>query len=164
MSCKRVTKKDIYLFLKQNKHAVISTISADNTPESALMYYGVDKDLNFYVVAGDKSRKYPNMKRNPEVSLVISDEYMQKTVQAQGRTEELKKVKRNSKAIKLLTEALSPTVWQTIAHLWDPVPPIMKMHNGEIAIFKITPAWLRCADFSAPAGESNDEYFKLLIP
>lgn len=164
MSCKRITKKDVYQFLKQNKHAVISTISIDNTPESSLIYYGVDRDLNFYIVIGDKSRKYPNMLRNSKVALVISDEYILKTVQVEGNAEELKKVKKNSKAITTLTKALSRNIWQTIAHIWEPIPPVIKMHSGIISIFKITPTWLRCADFSGPDGRSDEDYFKVLIP
>ena len=51
----KITKKDIYLFLKQNKSAVISTVNLENMPEGAEIYYGIDKDFNFYFVTGDKA-------------------------------------------------------------------------------------------------------------
>jgi nitroimidazol reductase NimA-like FMN-containing flavoprotein (pyridoxamine 5'-phosphate oxidase superfamily) len=164
MAEKKITKKDVYLFLKQNKSATISTVSVENTPEAATMYYGVDKGFNFYVVIWDKSRKYANFKRNPKVALVISDEYMLRTVQAEGEAEELKSVKINSSALKTLMEVLSPTVWQTIAHIWDPIPPILKMKNGAIAIFKIKITWLRWGDFSLPVKKGRVNFMQLIIP
>ena len=160
----KITKKDIYLFLKQNKSAVISTVNLENMPEGAEIYYGIDKDFNFYFVTGDKTRKYANLKRNPKAALTITDEYMLTTVQLEGTVEEVKSVKKNSKSVQLLTEALSPTISQPIAHIWDPIPPILKMENGRIIIYKIKPYWLRYANFNEPADKTTGAYFKLIIP
>lgn len=164
MVAHKIAKKDIYLFLKQNKSAVISTVNLENMPEGAEIYYGVDRDFNFYFVTGDKTRKYANIKRNPKAALTITDEYMLTTVQIEGAVEEVTSVKKNSKSVKLLTEALTPTVRQTIAHIWDPIPPILKMENGKIVIFKIKPYWLRYANFNEPVDKVNNTYFKLIIP
>jgi len=164
MGPEKLLKKDVFLFLKQNKTAVISTVSADNTAESAMIYYGVDNDFNFYFVTGEKTRKYANLMRNSRASLVIADEYQLKTLQIEGETEELYRVKKNSKAVKLLTEALSPTITQTIAYIWDPIPPIMKMNVGSICIFKLKPKWMRWADFSESVEKTKGYYFKLIIP
>jgi uncharacterized pyridoxamine 5'-phosphate oxidase family protein len=160
----KISKQDIYLFLRQNKSAVISTVNLENMPEGATIYYGVDKDFNFYFVTGDKTRKYANLKRNPKAALAITDDYMLTTVQLEGLVEEIHSVKKNSNSVKLLTEALTPTIRQTIAHIWDPVPPILKMENGRIAIFKIKPYWLRYANFSESAEKAKGNYFKLIIP
>jgi uncharacterized pyridoxamine 5'-phosphate oxidase family protein len=164
MEGKKITKRDIYLFLKQNKSAVISTVNLENMPEGALIYYGVDKDFNFYFVTGDKTRKYANIKRNPKAALTISDEYMLTTIQIEGSVEEVHSVKKNSNSVKLLTEVLSPTIRETIAHIWDPIPPILKMENGKIVIFKIKPYWLRYANFSESDEKAKGNYFKLIIP
>ena len=161
---KKITKKEIFLFLKQNKSATVSTVSFENTPEASTMYYGVDEHLTLYIAVGDKTRKYANLKRNPAIALVMTDEYMQQTVQAEGKAEEMHSVRNSSKAIKTLTEVLSPNIWQTIAHIWDPIPPIVKMNNGKIVIFKIKPTWMRWADFQVPVDKAGREFFQLLIP
>jgi len=164
MGPEKLLKKDVFLFLKQNKTAVISTVAAEGNAEAATIYYGVDNDFNFYFVTGEKTRKYANLKRNPRVSLVITDEYQLKTLQTEGEIKELYSVKKNSKSVKLLTEALSPTIMQTIAYIWDPIPPIMKMNVGSISIFRLKPKWMRWADFSGPVKKTKGHYFKLIIP
>ena len=164
MAESKISKKDVYLFLKQNKSALISTINLENAPEGATIYYGVDKNFNFYFITSDKTRKYANLKRNPKAALTISDDYRLTTVQLEGVVEEVHSVKINSNSIKLLTEALTPTIRQTIAHIWDPIPPIMKMENGRIVIFKLKPYWLRWANFNEPVDKVQGHYFKLIIP
>jgi len=163
MTSNKILRREILLFLKQNKSAVISTVNLENMPEGGLIYYGVDKNFNFYFAAGDKTRKYANLKRNPKAALTISDEYMLATVQIEGLAEEVCSVKKNPNSVKLLTENLAPTIWETIAHLWDPIPPILKMNNGRIIIFKIKPYWIRFANFNKTE-DNADDYFKLIVP
>ena len=88
---------------------------------------------------------------------------MLKTVQIEGVAEEVHSVKKNSNSVKLLTEAISPTIRDTIAHIWDPIPPILKMENGRISIFKLQPYWIRFADFNKKV-EKHGDYFSLIMP
>ena len=163
MTSNKILKQEILLFLKQNKSGVLSTVNLENMPEGALVYYGVDKSFNFYFITGDKTRKYANLKRSPKAALTISDEYMLKTVQIEGVVEEIHSVKKSSNSMKLLTEAIAPTIRDTIAHIWDPIPPILKMENGKISIFKLQPYWVRFADFNKKV-EKHGDYFSLIMP
>lgn len=59
---------------------------------------------------------------------------------------------------------LKPTIRQLIAHLWDPLPPALKMKNNHVVIFKLNTTWLRWGDFkNSPKGE-KDDFFQLIIP
>lgn len=163
MSDKKLKAK-IYEFLKRNKHAVLSTMSFDNKPESSSIYFGVDHDLNFYFFVGDSTRKHVNLKERHFASIVITDEYTEQTVQAEGIASEVTDIKKESVAIKAISEAITPSVWGIVSHIFDPIPPILKMNNGMISFYKLKTEWLRWADFKNPVDKDSHEYFELAIP
>ena len=73
----------IYQFITQQKLAVISTISSDGNPESALVGIAVSIYLEIIFDTVTASRKYQNILHNPKVSIVVGwdDEI---TVQYEG--------------------------------------------------------------------------------
>jgi uncharacterized pyridoxamine 5'-phosphate oxidase family protein len=155
----KITKKQVLEFLMQNKHAGLSTVTPDGKPEAATIYYGIDRHFNFYFPTGTLSRKFKNLQRNPQVALAVTDVKKLITVQMEGVAEVIHSIAKDHQGIKELTKALSPTLRETLENLWDPVPPVIKMKNGKLAILKVKINWVRWADFSSPPKETNGKYF-----
>lgn len=71
-------------FIRSNRIMVLSTVSPDNTPESALVYYGWDGQLTMYCCTYNKSRKFHNIQTNNKVSIVIGQEIKAVVLQVEG--------------------------------------------------------------------------------
>lgn len=156
---KKITKKDILKFLEDHQCASLSSISPKGFPNSAIVYYGIDKKFNIFVAISTESRKFRNISKNNNVAMAFSSLVKEITVQMEGAAQEITRVKPNKNAVKILTKALKPTITQTIAHIWDPIPPILKMACCEIVLLKISPKWIRWADFSQPPSKTRGKYF-----
>lgn len=159
---KQAIKKQVIAFLKDIKLSALSTVSADGKPQISSVYFGVDDHFNIYVATGTQSRKYINLQHNKEVAMVMTDSKKIQTVQLEGTISVLKSVKKDSKAIEILSKALASNVWESLTHIWDPIPPVLKMQNGDLVILKITPSWIRWADFSRPTKEIKGDFFELI--
>ena len=158
----KVTKKQVLDFLRQRKHAGISTVTSKGSPEAATIYYGVDKHFNFYFPTGTLSRKFKNIQKNPHVALAITDTKKLITIQMEGVAKVIHKIKKNGEPIQILTKALTPDLRETLQSLWDPVPPVIKMKNGDLAILQVEIKWVRYADFSLPVKETGGEYYEVV--
>jgi general stress protein 26 len=75
-------------FVRGQRLAVLSTVTASNEPESALMGVAVTEDLEIVFDTKRTTRKYPNLCGNRRVSLVIGCS-SETTVQYEGVAEEL---------------------------------------------------------------------------
>ena len=75
-------------FAQGQKLAVLSTVSPANEPESALMGIAVTDEFEIIFDTVKSSRKYPNLRGNPRVALVIGCS-SEKTLQYEGTAEEL---------------------------------------------------------------------------
>ncbi len=75
----------LYEFIKQNKFAVLSTISKDNTPQSACVGIAVTSDLKIIFDTTTDSRKYKNLLISSNVSFVIGWANGQ-TIQYEGKS------------------------------------------------------------------------------
>jgi uncharacterized pyridoxamine 5'-phosphate oxidase family protein len=155
----KVTKKKVLEFLMQHKHAGLSTVTLDGKPEAATIYYGIDKHFNFYFPTGTLSRKFKNLQKNPHVALAVTDVKKLITVQMEGVAEVVRSIPKDHHGIIELTKALSPSLRETLENLWDPIPPVIKMKNGKLAILKVKIRWVRWADFSLSAKETKGVYF-----
>ncbi len=80
-------KKIIYDFLENHKLAVLSTINADGNPQSALVGFGQNENLELFFGTSKLSRKYKNLIQNPKVSVVIGWENSI-TLQYEGEAKE----------------------------------------------------------------------------
>ncbi len=72
-------------FMKSQKLCVVSTISGEGKPESALVAFSETE--NFEIIFGtfNNTRKYENLKKNGNVSIVIGfDDELKKTIQYEG--------------------------------------------------------------------------------
>jgi len=121
----------LYNFMKAHKLAVMSTVTSDSRPESAVIGIGVKENLELVCSTFRSSRKYENIHQNPRVALVIGWED-NKTVQYEGAAEEI-------------TDEVSPEDLQLLTS----VPSIAKHLEWEHrTFFKIRPTWIRFSDLS----------------
>jgi len=116
----------------RHRYAVLSSLSPDKTPQSALVGIATSGDLEIVFDTVKSSRKYPNLMGNPRCSLVIGWDNEQ-TLQYQGLArepagEELQHYREIYFAA--WPDGPSRLTWAGITH------------------FVIRPTWLRYSDFS----------------
>ena len=130
-------KKKVLHFLKTQKLAVISTInSSQATPESALIAYTEDKNLNLYFQTGRHTRKAQNLKKNPRVSLVVGLALKDLiTIQYEGQAFKITKNDEIQTSKKRFIEKDSPTTKEYLEHPTS-------------IFFKVTPTWIGYSDYS----------------
>lgn len=137
----------ILKFLEEDEHklGVLSTVNQDNKPESAIVYYTHDTNLNIYFVTRAASRKYRNSVANPNTCFVISTESPAKTLQLSGTLDIVSDPHEQEELFpKLIKKATEKNV----------TPPISKMDKSEILFVKISTKWVRLTDFSDPSREA----------
>lgn len=124
-------KKIILNFLKNQPLAVISTVDG-NKPESAVLEFGQNDNLELIFDTFTSSRKYKNLQNNKQVSFVIGwDENI--TVQYEGLAEEL-----TGKDIKLYQELY-----------WEKNKDAKRWEKREgITYFKVVPTWIRYSNLN----------------
>jgi hypothetical protein len=123
---------DLYTFIAAHPYAVISTIAANGTPQSALIGIAVTPDLEIIFDTLNTSRKYANLLASSSCSLVIGwdDE---KTLQYEGT------------AFLPSDSALS-----RYQELYFARWPECRAHKEwpDIAYVIVRPTWVRYSDFS----------------
>jgi general stress protein 26 len=129
-------KDIIYQFISRHKLAVVSTINAEGKPESALVGIAVSKALEIIFDTVTSSRKYSNIVRNPNVSIVIGwdDET---TVQYEGKAEVLG------------NDRSSDNYREIYFETWPDGRERAETWPGLVHI-KVTPKWLRYSNFNDP--------------
>jgi uncharacterized pyridoxamine 5'-phosphate oxidase family protein len=128
--------RDLILkFLKSHKLAVISTVSKDNKPQSAVIGIAVSDRFELIFDTVKTSRKYDNIAQNPFVSLVVGWD-QETTVQYEGIATELA----------VGEAAFYKEIYFSVfsdGMLRDQTLP-------NIVHYKITPKWLRYSNFNEP--------------
>jgi len=124
-------KKIILDFIKKQNLAVLATVG-EIAPESSVLEFGENDNLEIILDMFTSSRKYKNMKLNPNVSLVIGwDEDI--TIQYEGIAEEL-----NSEEKRMYQEIY-----------WKKNPKAKRWADREgITYFKVVPKWIRYSDLN----------------
>lgn len=127
-----------FLGLQTSKLGVISTVNVDNRPESALVYYTFDQNLNIYFATKDSSRKYKNILKNANVAFVIATEHPPQTLQLEG----IASVHNDTEEQKHLFQELVG-----LASNKHFSAPIAQQSNGGLQFVKISPTWVRFGNF-----------------
>ena len=129
-------------FLCDNRYGVVSTISIQNKPESALVYYVVDgKDIFF--ITPSISRKLMNITTNERIAFVVFKELPPMEIQVEGIAQVVEDPQIKNRISGLYLEKANNNP-QTIN--W---PPILKLPNLDgFAFIKITVDCFKFSDFS----------------
>jgi len=144
------TKQKFLEYLKKNKAAVLSTVSPDNQPMSAIIYFIVDNNFNFYFMSKN-TRKVQNIESNNKVALLIGTENAPVTAQIHGEAGRIEGGVEFDKKRDELIQALLPNKFS---------PPIFEVEGVDIYIYKITPTWIRWFDLRY----KEDRGFKQILP
>jgi uncharacterized pyridoxamine 5'-phosphate oxidase family protein len=138
-------KNKIRDFLKNHELTVISTIDNENNkPESAVIAFAENENLELIFGTSNTTRKYHNLKKNPHVSFVIGWDPKVGTVQYEGMTKELAENEKGNYAAVLLQKN----------------PRSQKFaDNKDQRYFLVTPTWIRILDMT----KSPDEMFEITL-
>jgi pyridoxine/pyridoxamine 5'-phosphate oxidase len=124
-------KVALHSFLSQHRYGVLSSISGNGTPQSALVGIAIGPDLEVIFDTVKSSRKYPNLVARPDCSFVIGWAGEQ-TVQFEGIAAEL-----NGADLKRY-QPIYFSVW--------PDGPARMSWPG-LVYFVVRPKWIRYSDF-----------------
>jgi len=134
--------------LEQNL-GVISTVGANGKPESAVVYFSCDENLDLYFTTRNSSRKYKNLLTNPAIAFVIYSDVQKKTIQIEGKAETITNTHDQGA---LFADLIS------LATKNNPTPPIDQLGESEIMFIRITVTWARISNFEvARNGEIFEE-------
>ena len=125
-------RDELYRFIKAQRYGVVSSVTADGTPQSALVGIAVTPALEIYFDTTGSTRKAPNLRRDPRTSLVIGWDNEQ-SVQYEGVADEPK------------GDALA-ALKRVYFEAW-PDGPSRESWAG-ITWFRVTPRWIRFSDFN----------------
>ena len=121
----------IYAFMMQYRYGVVSSISRDGSPQSALVGIATSPELEIIFDTVKSSRKYPNLIERPRCSFVIGWSGEQ-TLQYEGIAEEPK-----GAALQRYQEIYF-SIWPD---------GLARLSWPGIAYFVIHPLWIRYSDF-----------------
>jgi hypothetical protein len=121
----------LHSFLVRHRFGVVSSISGDSTPQSALVGIAITPQLEIIFDTVRSSRKYPNLIARPVCSFVVGWAGEQ-TVQFEGHASEPK--------------GLDLKHYQEIYFAaWPECKPHMSW--PDIAYFVVRPRWIRYSDY-----------------
>jgi pyridoxine/pyridoxamine 5'-phosphate oxidase len=126
-----MNRAELHSFLARYRYGVVSSISPQGTPQSALVGIAVTPELEIVFDTVQSSRKYPNLIERPSCSLVIGWDGEQ-TAQLEGT------------AFEPQGEALKR--YQEIYFATWPDGPARLAWPG-IAYFVVCPSWIRYSDY-----------------
>jgi len=139
-----MTNEFLYNFIKQHKYAVLSTVSKDNAPESAVVGIVVTKDLKLFFDTLSDSRKYQNLLSNPRISFVIGWDNEQ-SLQFEG----IAKIPNTTEL-----ETLQKIYFETFPDGID-----RKENVKNIAYICVEPTWVRYSDFNITPPKIEERTF-----
>jgi len=112
--------------------AVLSTVSPEGKPMSAVVYYYYDEGGNLYFLTKTDSRKFVNFQNSPQVSAIIMSSKDMRTLEIEGYVE----VNTDSGD---LVEAIKKIVERTKLTSHEGWLPVLQTEGVNLALIKITP-------------------------
>lgn len=133
-------KEDIFKFIGANGIMTLATQS-QRGPWACTVYYGVDKEMNLYIVTDPNSIHGKDIKKNSKVAFNIFDSHQKitkpkKGIQGRGMIEVVKGIANIAKALYLWHKA-NPGIEKDIT-----VKDILKKIT-DTKIYKIAPKYLK---------------------
>lgn len=90
-------KKKALEFLKNEVYCIIATVSAEGSPQAAFVAFSENQDLEIMIGTSNKSRKYQNIMRNPNVAIEFGIDG-KRTMQYEGVARILNDAERKERA------------------------------------------------------------------
>jgi len=139
-----MTKEFLFEFIKQNKFAVVSTISVNRMPQSACVGIAVTPDLKLLFDTTMDSRKYENLMHTPRVSFVIGWENAI-TVQYEGIAVHIPK----------------DSIDEKFNTYFEVFPDGLDRNKNwkNITYFMVEPTWIRYSDFNEVVPKIDEMHF-----
>ncbi len=131
-------------FLISNRLATIATISPNNKPQTALVYYIFDQpSRNIYILTYQNSRKLKNLSMNSSIAFQISQEVEPKIVQIDGEATVVNDLALQTDIISRLPQVANANPASTTQ------PPLFFLsHKSNVVTVKITINSFKYSDFS----------------
>jgi general stress protein 26 len=136
-----INDESIIGFIKTHSVAAIATIKSDGTPKVDTIYYTTDEspEPEILFITKTDTGIYIDIRNNPAVALVITDEAKLTTLQLEGNAIELTDDAHIDRTIKKMNDkSAHPSYWP---------PPIVKMKRGDFVVLKISPKDVRLNDY-----------------
>jgi pyridoxine/pyridoxamine 5'-phosphate oxidase len=80
-------RQELYEYMRRQRYGVLSSVSTDGTPQSALVGVAITPELDIVFDTLKTSRKYPNLLQDPRCSFVLGW-HGEQTVQLEGVAEQ----------------------------------------------------------------------------
>ena len=135
--------EEVFQFMNAERLAVLATVDEDRRVEAAVMGIAVTPELEIIFDTLKSSRKYPNMKKNSWVALVIGCT-TRVSVQYEGVAEEL--------------EGENLTKYKKTYFATFPDGPARESWPG-ITYFVVRPKWVRYCDYDPKKRRIEEKEF-----
>ena len=129
-----MTTDFLYDFISKKRYSVLSTVTTNNIPESALIGFAVTRDLKLIFDTVTTSRKYQNLVINPSIAFVIGWDDWQ-TLQYEG----IAKIPTEDELVDMLEYYFKVF----------PDGKQRKENWKDIAYFYVEPKWIRYSDYNS---------------
>lgn len=131
-----MTKEFLYNLISKHKYAVLSTVTTQNLPESALVGFAATQDLRIIFDTVSTSRKYQNLMNNPSIAFVIGWDN-ETTIQYEG----------------IAKTPVADELDDLLQRYFNVFPDgrDRKENWKDIVYFCVEPTWIRYSDFNMPA-------------
>jgi nitroimidazol reductase NimA-like FMN-containing flavoprotein (pyridoxamine 5'-phosphate oxidase superfamily) len=138
-----ITKQTVLDWLTDHSVATISTISAENKPQTAVVYTYVDTNYHCYFVTKETTRKYENLTKNKVISIAWYDKQMLTICELTGEAY----VVQAGEGVAVAITHLQEVMMEQKTEYWT--PPVGQIEGAQYAVFRVVPDQINYVDYSA---------------
>lgn len=148
--------RNIHQFLQSHPAGVLAEVDQNGHPHASVIYFSVDDQFGIYFATKTNTRKYENLRSNPDVMLVTFHQSTQATAQISGKVIEVSDQNISNKILDMI---------EGIAQKYSisGVAPTLKLDTGDYVIYKLRPDTIRFAMFLRPDPVTYDTYETLVF-
>lgn len=146
-------KQRMYVFLRDNPTAVLSSVNVDGDPHGTVIYFAIDKDFTISFITRKQTKKYDNLQYNNRIMLTVFEPDTQTIVQVVGVATEIKD---SYEVIAIASTVLAASLKTNPGG----TPPLAKLNAGPYVAFKVALVQVRMAIYSRPDTGDYTELFE----
>ena len=143
----------IYRFLDEQHLGVLSTVTPNNDPHGAVIYYAIEDDFTVWFLTKTRTRKSDNLLHNNHVMLTVCEPATQAVVQVLGIAIQHP----TGPAVNRVSNEIFKKMLDEEA---NQLPPIVKLQAGAFTTFEIKPVQIRMAVYAQPEIGDTEELFE----